>query len=162
MVICVAAWLKLPQALLSANDFIGISGYGSGYRLKDLTWKDMEIPLQTLVYELNLFGIDLKKYMQDRPVLYVEQVRPTPAMNTRACTPVLVDTLDWFNLWPPQGSMTLLTTAVHFTGAACIDRSPSKSATLLFQPPALCSACLSCSLLSVSELEVQLTLKLAS
>jgi hypothetical protein len=64
----------LLQLLLAANDFIGISGYGSGYRLKQLSWRDMEIPLQTLAYELNFFGINLKEYTSKKPVLYVEQV----------------------------------------------------------------------------------------
>lgn len=77
----------------------------------------MEIPLQTLVYEMNFFGIDLKKYMQDRPVLYVEQVRPNPAMHTNVCTSVLVNKLGCFDLWPPQGRLTELTIAVQFTGA---------------------------------------------
>jgi hypothetical protein len=68
---CVASLLQL---LLAANDFIGISGYGSGYRLRQLSWRDMEIPLQTLAYELNFFGINLKEYTSKKPVIYVEQV----------------------------------------------------------------------------------------
>lgn len=63
------------QALLDANDFIGLSAYGSGYPAdaSQLTYRSAEIPLYTLAYELSFFGIDLKAYM-DRPVLYVEQV----------------------------------------------------------------------------------------
>ena len=33
----------------------------------------MEIPLQTLAYELSFFGIDLKQYLH-KQVIYVEQV----------------------------------------------------------------------------------------
>lgn len=64
------------QALLAANDFIGLSAYGSGYPIdaSQLTYRSAEIPLYTLAYELSFFGIDLKTFM-DRPVLYVEQVR---------------------------------------------------------------------------------------
>lgn len=68
--------MLLPlQALLDANDYIGLSAYGSGYptHASQLTYRSAEIPLYTLAYELSLFGIDLKAYM-DRPVLYVEQV----------------------------------------------------------------------------------------
>lgn len=72
--VCNCCLLAL-QALLDANDYLGVSGYGSGYRLKQLTWSDMEIPLQTLAYEMNFFGIDLKQYMKKKPVIYVEQVR---------------------------------------------------------------------------------------
>lgn len=63
------------QALLDANDFIGLSAYGSGYPTdaSQLTYRSAEVPLYTLAYELSFFGIDLKAYM-DRPVLYVEQV----------------------------------------------------------------------------------------
>jgi hypothetical protein len=64
----------LLQLLLAANDFVGISGYGSGYRLKQLSWRDMEIPLQTLAYELKFFGVNLKDYTSKKPVIYVEQV----------------------------------------------------------------------------------------
>lgn len=64
----------LLQLLLSVNDFIGISGYGSGYRLKQLSWRDMDVPLQTLAYELGFFGINLKEYTSRKPVIYVEQV----------------------------------------------------------------------------------------
>jgi formate-dependent phosphoribosylglycinamide formyltransferase (GAR transformylase) len=65
------------QALLDANDFIGLSAYGSGYPTdaSQLTYRSAEVPLYTLAYELSFFGIDLKAYM-DRPVLYVEQVSP--------------------------------------------------------------------------------------
>lgn len=63
------------QALLAANDYFGISGYGSGYTAdpKTLSWRQMEIPLQTLAYEMKFFGIDMKQYMQ-KEVIYVEQV----------------------------------------------------------------------------------------
>uniref|UniRef100_A0A383VY54 Glycoside hydrolase family 42 N-terminal domain-containing protein n=1 Tax=Tetradesmus obliquus TaxID=3088 RepID=A0A383VY54_TETOB len=66
-------YVKSFKLLLSANDFIGISGYGSGYRLKQLSWRDMEVPLQTLAYELGFFGINLKEYTSRKPVIYVEQ-----------------------------------------------------------------------------------------
>jgi hypothetical protein len=62
------------QELLYANDFIGVSGYGSGYPLKGLSWPAMEIPLQTLAYELGFFKISLKDLMKGKPVVYVEQV----------------------------------------------------------------------------------------
>lgn len=67
--------LSCLQALLSANDFIGLSAYGSNYPTdaSQLTYHSMEVPLYTLAYELSFFGIDLKDFM-DRPVLYVEQV----------------------------------------------------------------------------------------
>lgn len=63
------------QALLEANDYFGISGYGSGYsaNAKTLSWQQMEIPLQTLAYEMSFFGIDIRQYMQ-KEVIYVEQV----------------------------------------------------------------------------------------
>jgi hypothetical protein len=63
------------QALLDANDYLGLSAYGSGYPTdaSQLTYRSAEIPLYTLAYELSFFGIDLKAYM-DRPVLFVEQV----------------------------------------------------------------------------------------
>ena len=63
------------QALLDANDFLGLSAYGSGYPTdaSQLTYRSAELPLYTLAYELSFLGIDLKAYM-DRPVLYVEQV----------------------------------------------------------------------------------------
>jgi hypothetical protein len=70
----------VAQALLDANDFIGLSAYGSAYPTdaSQLTYRSAEIPLYTLAYELSFFGIDLKAYM-DRPVLYVEQVCGTAA-----------------------------------------------------------------------------------
>jgi hypothetical protein len=70
----------VAQALLDANDFLGLSAYGSAYPTdaSQLTYRSAEIPLYTLAYELSFFGIDLKAYM-DRPVLYVEQVCGTAA-----------------------------------------------------------------------------------
>ena len=63
------------QALLETNDFLGLSGYGAGYPLKDLSWRDIEIPLQTLAYELKFLGIGLKDLIKNKPVIYVEQVQ---------------------------------------------------------------------------------------
>eukprot|EP00878_Enallax_costatus_P029509 GHUV01032004.1.p1 GENE.GHUV01032004.1~~GHUV01032004.1.p1 ORF type:complete len:417 (+),score=79.95 GHUV01032004.1:157-1407(+) len=67
-------YVKNFKALLDANDYFGLSGYGAGYPAdaKTLSWRQMEIPLQTLAYELSFFGIDLKQYMQ-KQVIYVEQ-----------------------------------------------------------------------------------------
>jgi hypothetical protein len=83
----------LLQLLLAANDFVGISGYGSGYRLRQLSWRDMEIPLQTLAYELNFLGVNLKEYTNKKPVIYVEQVGRTAALpcttNVLACSAVV-------------------------------------------------------------------------
>jgi hypothetical protein len=78
----------VAQALLDANDFIGLSAYGSGYPTdaSQLTYRSAEIPLYTLAYELSFFGIDLKAYM-DRPVLYVEQVRGTAAAGVAKIAP---------------------------------------------------------------------------
>jgi hypothetical protein len=77
------------QLLLAANDFIGISGYGSNYPLRQLSWRDMEIPLQTLAYELKFFGVNLKEYTSKKPVLYVEQVcaKALPASVPRHSVP---------------------------------------------------------------------------
>lgn len=82
--------LKTTQALLQANDFIGLSAYGSGYPTDaaQLTYRSAEIPLYTLAYELSFFGIDLKQYM-DKPVLYVEQVRLDWAASTATCVVML-------------------------------------------------------------------------
>ncbi len=67
----------LLQGLLEDGDYVGVSGYGSGYPTSTavLSWRDIERPLQTLAYELGLFGISLKALTQRRPILYVEQVR---------------------------------------------------------------------------------------
>eukprot|EP00775_Hariotina_reticulata_P003580 gene3580-3846_t len=60
------------KALLAANDYLGVSAYGSNYPLSNLRWWHMELPMYTLAYELRFFGIDLKQYMK-KPVIHVEQ-----------------------------------------------------------------------------------------
>lgn len=90
------------QELLEANDYVGLSGYGAGYPLSGLTWRDMEIPLQTLAYELKFLGISLKDLIKSKPVIYVEQVRTS---HTRRCkslvhgTPAFEQAKSW-PLWP--------------------------------------------------------------
>ncbi|KAI8467535.1 MAG: hypothetical protein J3K34DRAFT_34565 [Monoraphidium minutum] len=61
------------KALLDANDYIGLSAYGSGYPLQGLTWAAVEAPLQTLAHELSFLGISLRDYIRTKPVIYVEQ-----------------------------------------------------------------------------------------
>jgi hypothetical protein len=46
---CAQSLLLTLQLLLAANDLIGMSGYGSGYRLKQLSWQETTIQLNLLL-----------------------------------------------------------------------------------------------------------------
>lgn len=71
----------LLQKLLDAVDYLGVSGYGSGYPTQRIAWTHMERALETLAHELSFFGVSLKQYMFQRglPTLYVEQVSSVTA-----------------------------------------------------------------------------------
>lgn len=105
------------QALLNANDFIGLSAYGSGYPTdaSQLTYRSAEIPLYTLAYELSFFGIDLKAYI-DRPVLYVEQVRSQGIAKHACHAAPMCNLLHAFNL--PQGCSASLLHSCAATSTA--------------------------------------------
>jgi len=59
--------------LLSKIDFIGISAYAP--LPAQLSAEAMEVPIQTIAFEMQPFGIDLKTYLfkQNKKLVYSEQ-----------------------------------------------------------------------------------------